>query len=519
MGSDRRDLGSLSVARLREVIHERPLLKVLLGSTDAIVFVSAGRVVLANPAFVRIVGAEQESSILEKAIEDWVMPEDVPTWDDAISEDGRIESGASIRMVRAGGSRALVEIQQVEWLEAKGQTIIAVVLRDVTVPRHAHARMLLQDRMTSIGTVAAGVAHEINNPLSYIIGNLTFLEEEVATLSGLVPPENLEHVSQAMREARQGAERVRQIVKDLQTFARADHQDSRSTDVRRTIELALNMAWSEIRHRGRLQKVFAEVPLVSASEARLGQVFLSLLLNAAHALPEGGADRSFIRVETRADEDRVIVEITNSGPGIRPDVAKRIFDPFATFGAVGVGSGLGLSIAHSLVQDIGGEIVVETSPLLGTTFRVSLPAVREGREPQPSISSSLSMTALAAPGPIRLLLIDDEPLMVTALRRALGDGHEITSVPCGRNAIEELSRDRTYELIICDLMMPDMTGMDVHDWLEAQHPGLEQRMVFITGGSFEPSAQAFLARVPNPRFEKPIDLGKLRALVKRRTGR
>lgn len=388
-----------------------------------------------------------------------------------------------------------LSIAQEERIELDGVELSAVHLRE------AHdaglARALAKDRMMTVGTLAAGVAHEINNPLSYVIGNLSFLSEESSALFG-----DRADVLEALAEAREGADRVRRIVRDLQMFARADHQVSRSIDVRRTVELAINMAWIEIRHRARLVKELAEVPPVEASEARLGQVFLSVLLFAAQALPEGIADKHTIRVSTRED-DGVIVEIADTGPGIGEEQIASLFDPLARGGA-------GLAIAETIVRDLGGALHVESSPNSGTLFRITLPKAQARTKAVPV--QAINGVA-ASIGRARVLVVDDEPLIASSLKRTLRD-HDVTVVSSGRGAIEVLEGDHGFDLVFCDLMMPELTGMDVYEWLQRARPGMEARMVFITGGTFTPRASAFLESIPNMRFEKPFELDKVRWFVR-----
>jgi CheY-like chemotaxis protein len=231
-------------------------------------------------------------------------------------------------------------------------------------------------------------------------------------------------------------------------------------------------------------------------------VFLSLLLFAAQALPEGVADKHTIRVTTR-ETDRVIVEVADTGPGLSEEVARQLFDPFAA-------TGVGLAIAETIVKDLGGEIEVETAPGKGTLFRVHLPKTTPRAAAAPVLPTN-GDAAVVARG--RVLVVDDEPLIASSLKRTLKD-HEVTILPSGRSAIDTLEADGEFDLIFCDLMMPELTGMDVYEWLQKARPGLEERMVFMTGGAFTARATEFLRAVPNMRFEKPFELDKVRFFVR-----
>ena len=234
---------------------------------------------------------------------------------------------------------------------------------------------MLADRMASVGTLAAGVAHEINNPLAFILANVEFALAELRGRGGRAT-----EVLRALGEARDGGLRVREIVRDLKAFSRAGRGGQRAVDLRRVLQSALGLAQNEIRHRARLEVDVGDIPPVMGSEHRLGQVFLNLLINAAQAIPEGRAAENVVRAITAtAPDGRALVEISDTGTGIPPDVLPRIFDPFFTTKPVGVGTGLGLSICHGIVSGLGGEIHVESTLGRGTTFRVLLAAARPAR--------------------------------------------------------------------------------------------------------------------------------------------
>ncbi len=212
------------------------------------------------------------------------------------------------------------------------------------------------------------------------------------------------------------------------------------------------------------------------------------------AIPEGSVDRNEIRVTTRLHVDgRVAVEIRDSGTGIPPALLKRIFDPFFTTKPVGTGTGLGLSICHGIVVGLGGAIEVESVVGKGTMFRVLLP-VASSEAVSPGTATGL-MPGKAG----RVLVIDDEPLLVAAFRRCLESEHTLTTVLSGKAALELFRTQPSFDVILCGLMMPEMTGMDVFAEGSRAYPSQAQRMVFITGGAFTPKAREFLEKVPNPR--------------------
>ena len=253
--------------------------------------------------------------------------------------------------IQHAGRRIPVEVHGAPILNGRGEVIFAVAsFTDITERKSLETRLRIADRMASVGTLAAGVAHEINNPLAYVMANLAFVVEELRRDFG-----GMAEVIEALDEARAGAERVRVIVRDLKTFSRQHQDELVPVDVRKVLEASVSIAWNEIRHRARLVKLLADVPDVMASEARLGQVCLNLLVNAAQALPVGAAEKNEIRLTTSLEAGRVVIEVADTGPGIPPEVLSRIFDPFFTTKAAGVGTGLGLSICRSIVQSLGAS--------------------------------------------------------------------------------------------------------------------------------------------------------------------
>jgi PAS domain S-box-containing protein len=290
------------------------------------------------------------------------------------------------RIVRRDGVRILLARGQVIADEGGKPVRMVGTVQDVTERREIESRVMLNDRMASVGLLAAGVAHEINNPLTYVIGNLDLIAEALRASPPGSVPEHGGGVQEMIRESREGAERVKSIVANLKTFSRAGEDRRVSLDPQRVFDLAANIASTQIRYRARLVKDYGAVPNVSADEARLGQVFVNLLINAAQAIPEGQVDRHEIRMSTRTDAaGRVVMEVRDTGGGIPADALGHIFDPFFTTKPVGSGAGLGLSVCHGIVTELGGEISAESELGKGALFRVVLPP---GRVHPPPISSS-----------------------------------------------------------------------------------------------------------------------------------
>jgi CheY-like chemotaxis protein len=235
-------------------------------------------------------------------------------------------------------------------------------------------------------------------------------------------------------------------------------------------------------------------------------VLLNLLLNAAQSIPEGDASNNEIRVHTRSAGDDVVIEVRDTGAGIEPEVVGRVFEPFFTTKPIGVGTGLGLWICHGIVTSFGGRIEVESRPGKGSCFRVSLPVAHHEA---PAVPSS-ARPRIPIRG--RVLAIDDDTLFLSTMARVLGRQFEVVTVSSAREA-RDLIAGTEFDVILCDLMMPEMTGMDLHHELARTMPSEADKMIFLTGGTFTPRAQTFLDTVPNQRLEKPFDPKHIRALI------
>ncbi len=383
--------------------------------------------------------------------------------------------------------------------------------------RTTQAQLVQAGKMAAVGTLAAGVGHEINNPLSYIVSNLEHACEESEKLSRMVEGseplrERLREMQQVLREALMGADRVRRIVRDLRTFSRQDEDTRGPVDLRAVMDSAAKMAAGELRPRAHLIRDYAaDVPPVEGNEARLAQVILNLIINAAQALPEGKPEQNEVRlVLKRGGEGQVVAEVRDTGCGIPPEVLGHIFDPFFTTKPVGEGTGLGLALCHAFITSMSGRIEVESQVGQGTVFRVILPAASGHTERVAQASQVQARGSVRG----RVLVVDDDALVGAALRRTLAREHDVELVESSRKALELLSSpEGDFDVILCDLMMPEMTGMELYEHLETAAPERARRMVFITGGAYTPFARSFLERVSNPRVEKPFEPEKLRAQV------
>jgi len=477
---------------------------------DAVIVHREGKVVYANATAARAMRVEGPAQLLNSPLMEAVHPDSRPVVLERIRTmmaTGTPVSMQRERMIRRDGTTFEAEVVALP-LRFEGRASFVAVAHDVTERDRLQQQLLQSERLASVGMLAAGVAHEVNNPLAYAMLNL---EQAARQLAADAP--DLDAVRAAVRDAADGARRVQTIVRDLRTFARGAGDDVRPVDVNAVVETALHLAGNELGLRARVERALAPVPRVLANADRLAQVLVNLLMNAAQSLPEGRADDHLVRVATGEEGGLVRVAVRDTGSGIAPEVLPRLFDPFFTTKPPGMGTGLGLAICHSIVASFGGRIEVASRLGHGSTFTVSLPACeRSSPPPAPGVGPP---APAAAPERRRVLVVEDERNMRSVLDTLLGERFEVIAVASGADAQRVLGVDARWDVILCDLLMPVVSGMDLHDWIRARDPDLADRMVFMTGGAYTDRAVALLDASPGRWIEKPFEFDALTALIDR----
>ncbi len=440
---------------------------------------------------------------------------------------GRPETAATLGVRRTDGSHTwlLVSVSPTTYGQPIGEAASSsalVTLFDITSIKEASDALReadhklrrtissvtnLQDQlarsehMASLGLMAAGVAHEINNPLSYILSNLSFAAERAIDQESRV----------ALREALEGAGRVRDIVRDLKTLSRMEsEEDLKPVDARNAVDAALKLAFDDIRHRARVQRHFTEVPRVLGDETRLVQVLLNLVTNAAQSIPLGAPDQHQITVEVKlaGTGGEVEIAVTDTGVGISAEHLPKVFEPFFTTKPAGEGTGLGLSICHRLIHAMGGRIQVSSEEGRGSRFSVFLGVAAAQREVDAPTSDLPSATLRR----LRLLIIDDEVLVARAVRRMFDKEFRVEIALDGKAALEKLEQ-ADYDVILCDVMMPGIGGLDVFRQVRSNNEMLAGRFVFATGGLFSQELSDAVRRLSNMIVEKPFDPDELRRVI------
>jgi PAS domain S-box-containing protein len=397
---------------------------------------------------------------------------------------------------------------------ARSGDFLAMVT-DISAQRRLQEQLMVSDRMASVGTLAASVAHEINNPLAAMMGNLQLAVEDAKPGQGGAPDASrAKALREELADAVDCAERIRSIARDLRVFSHTQHATIGPVDLQAVVESALRIARNEIHHRATVIRDWQPVPLALGNEARFGQVFLNLIVNAAQAIDPGHAEGNRITVRTQdLGRGQVAVEVVDTGCGMSPETLSRSEEPFFTTKAPGVGTGLGLPICRKIITEAGGRMAIESAPGKGTLVRVFLPAATALPANEERWSGA---TTIPAPRRARVLVVDDEELIGHVLQRALGTEHDVVVETSGRKAIARIALGERFDVVLCDLMMPEVTGMDVHREVSRLQPWLAADVVFMSGGAFTPEARAFLDGVPNARIDKPFDLLDLRNAVNAR---
>jgi PAS domain S-box-containing protein len=511
---------------------------------DGVVVHRAGRILYINPAGVRRLGYDSAADLVGRPVTDIIHP------DDRAEVAGRLARIAATgeplemrerRLLKRDGSIVLAEVVALQVM-FDGAPAVVALSHDVTEQTRLQAQLAQSDRLASMGLLAAGVAHEINNPLTYMMLNLECIVRELPDLgrtlarlrgeltvslgeaaaaailerAGVEPAtQQAEVLADRAREAADGARRVAKIAGDLKVFARADSDERALVSVNALMDKAIDIAANELRFRATVRRRYGDVPRVMANAGRLSQVFLNLVVNAAHAIEEGGPKENSVQITTRRHEGEVWIEVADTGCGIPQEHLGRLFDPFFTTKAAGLGSGLGLSICANIVRAHGGRIEVASEPGRGSRFTVCLP-----ESDKMEVSASDPVPPALAPIPARrarILVVDDERPMRTTLAALLADRYDVLTADSGASAIGTLKRDAAFDAVLCDLMMPEVSGVDVYAWIQAEAPALAQKVVFMTGGAFTPRARELLDRVPDRHVEKPFELGELSAALEKVT--
>ena len=502
----------ISSRRAEEARHR----SVIEGAPDGIVISRNGIVLEANRAAATMLGFDSPKALAGFSLFQLLTPADAAVMVQRVQagRNGAVLTPRTYHVRKQDGSRLIAEITSVPYDREDGPAVLGFA-RDITDRARLEAQLLQNERLASVGTLAAGIAHEVNNPLAFMSLNLEALASRVDKLAAVSSVEK-DAMAQIITDLRGGVDRVAGIVRELRFFSRGDAEHTGPTDALESLRVAARMTAHEVRYRARFDAVYGEVPLVRGHAKRLEQVFVNLLLNAVHALPDGRPENR-IDVRSRVAEDgRVVIEIEDNGLGMSPDVLRRVFDPFFTTKPPGEGTGIGLSISHGIVSQMGGEIEIDSEEGRGTIARVYLVRASENDLPESVVMSAQPAKKVSR---ARVLIVDDEPNLTASLSMLISDEHEVSAVNSGDAACAALLNGGVFDVVLCDITMPGMSGMDVYSRVADGRPDLLSRFVFMTGGACSTRAADFLARVPNRVLEKPFTFQAVTGVISEVVGR
>jgi signal transduction histidine kinase len=396
-------------------------------------------------------------------------------------------------------------------LREMGQRLAIEVEARTSERDAAREALIEQERLAALGRLAAGVGHEINNPLQYLVLSLDELRETSGPLNAVA--------DEALDNAMDGAERIRRVVEGLRVYSRGAAESYSDVDIATVVEHAMRVAAAQFRGRVRVSTQLDATPTVLGDESRLVQVVVNPLVNAAQALMAAGVADPRIAVNTGTTPDGAVeIEICDNGPGFRTDLLPQLGTPYLTTKAQAGGTGLGLFVSRGIVEAHGGRLLLDNAPGGGARVRIVLPA--QSRAPEVETSAPDIPVRIPTPAPTRttrrhVLVVDDEEAVRSTLARGLGArGYRVTTASDGLEALRRLD-EQEIDIVVSDLMMPRMSGIELAEALAVDRPSLRRTMIVITGGAISPAAEAFVQRDDVVVLQKPIGIAQLAGAIDR----
>jgi PAS domain S-box-containing protein len=480
---ERQGVPQLSPATFAKLVDEAP---------DGVVISRDGVILYVNRAALALLHYDRAEELVGQSLATFLDPQSIGTMIRRIQHmraTGERLAPREYRAARRDGSTVVAEISSIP-IEFEGGPAVLAFARDVTERVRLRAQLEQADRLTALGMMAAGIAHEINNPLTFISLATDLLRQRFGAE---------DNASRSLLDdIGEGVERVAAIVRDLRVYSRYEDEPLGAVDLEAVLEGAGRIIAHELRSRVRLvRETDGVLPRVRGVARRLEQVFVNVYLNAAQAFADDQSDAN-ISVRTEVTENTVQIEVADNASGMPADVLERIFEPFFTLRPTGTGTGLGLFICRDILHRAGGTIRAESEVGKGTCMTITLPRAEPAvlREAPPAATTRLSGR--------RILVVDDEPLIVKTIVRALGHDNVVVGETSPWRALELAIADPPFDAIVCDVMMEGLTGVDVYERIARARPGMETRIVFVSGGAHTARTRAFLASVPNRCLTKPF---------------
>jgi PAS domain S-box-containing protein len=466
-----------------------------------------GLVIYESPATRRIFGQMQHSGEPSYITDLYVNQEDRRRYLAKLREKGTIE-GFEVQLRRADGRPIWVSLTA-SLIEYQGEEMIVASAYDLTEQRAAEEQMARQrealyqsEKLSALGALLAGVAHELNNPLSVVVGHAQLMKETAED----------PRIVQRAEKIGNAADRCSRIVKSFLAMARQRAPERRPVDLRDIVQATLDVTGYSLRTANIEVKldIGPDVPPVCADSDQLNQVVSNIIVNAQQAMMEVSGPRVLtIRGRYDAKHDEVRLSLADTGPGIPDEIRSRIFEPFFTTKDIGEGTGVGLAVSHRIVEAHEGRIRVDSRLGQGAVFTLVLPASAEAA-PEPAQSRESAAGCPAA----SVLIIDDEPDVAQMLADILtAEGHKVVTADSGERALDFIA-GQDFDVILSDVRMPKLDGPSLYATLEHRNPALLRRTAFVSGDTLSPSARVFLERVRRPFIEKPFNLEEVRDLIR-----
>lgn len=492
-----------AAAALRE--SEQRFRTLAEASLDSITVIADRRFIYVNPAASAILGFDTPEELMARPLDQLLVdPEETRDMGERI---GRIMHGERLapreyRGRKKDGSVAVIEISTTP-ITYDGRPAVLSFGHDTSERRAWQAELMRTDRLAAIGLLAASVAHEVNNPLTYLLLHLERLEELLPV--AVSDPAIRQRVTDTLAAARDGGERVRTIVRDLLSVARHDHEAS-LISVCDVMDTALKLAGAAVAERAEIVRTTGDVSPVIANPGRLSQVFVNLLLNAADAF-EQSTPSNRIEIAITAEPGQAVITITDNGRGISEQDLGRIFEPLFTTKRRGSGTGLGLAICKGIVTELGGSINAASRPGYGTRMEVRLP-----------VTARPAVSAPATPAPVtatrrRVVVIDDDVHVARSLGTLLSAHHDIETYVLPREALAALADGSPVDHVLCDVNMPGLSGPDLYEQLCARRPEYARRFTLITGGAASLRVDELVGCGAVRLLHKPCDAATILAAV------
>lgn len=482
---------------------------------DVVVVAVAGAVRYGNRAALTTFGLGSLEDFIGRPLTDFVQPRDVELAKERL---GKVEKGDTLSpheysAIRSDGTVFPFEVSSMPILW-EGVPAILEFGRDVSERRRHEAELIEADRMASVGLLAAGVAHEINNPLTYTLLHLAKLKRMLPDL--VAAGEQQQEVLRLVDEAIEGGSRVGNIVRDLLSFVRGHDGGVQPVDLASVVRSAVKLAQTAVDSSAKIDCQFDSAPMVLANEAKLGQVFVNLVVNSLQAMQHLRPDDRRLDIHLVAKGGAVHVKISDRGSGIDPAVAGRIFDAFFTT-KDNEGTGLGLAISKSIIAGLGGTIGASPREGGGTTFAVCVPMTEMSKREEKARSTSVS-------GPARVLIVDDDDQVATAIGELLSERYDVVCRnDCKAALALMVDEGENFDAVLCALSMPEVDGVNAYESLCSFRPDMSDRVLFVSGGARDARQQRFANVHEDRLLTKPIDVeaifNRIDALIEKTKGR